>query len=176
MADGGQEYRPSHRDRLVARAITTVAAAVKRGLLPEAETCKCLDCGAQAEQYDHRNYYHPLAVDPVCRRCNLKRGPGFPPIQPGDGFPNKRHTIETIPHAGARWSSVEPDGKAGLKESPVHVAVPDDDYVDDRFYMAITRTFFDFFAYLRRTGKPHEEWSRSWTRYEYFKAHDPWAL
>jgi hypothetical protein len=38
---------------------------------------QCVDCGAQARDYDHRDYNKPLEVDPVCRRCNLRRGPAI---------------------------------------------------------------------------------------------------
>ena len=35
----------------------------------------CVDCGAKATVYDHRDYRRPLDVVPVCHRCNLLRGP-----------------------------------------------------------------------------------------------------
>lgn len=38
----------------------------------------CIDCGKPAQCYDHRNYYYPMRVDPVCQSCNAKRGEGFP--------------------------------------------------------------------------------------------------
>ncbi len=57
-----------------------VAKAIKSGLLPKLEgQIACVDCGQAAQQYDHRDYSRPLAVDPVCRRCNCKRGPGTVP-------------------------------------------------------------------------------------------------
>jgi hypothetical protein len=52
-----------------------VSAAKKRGLLPELDgSIACVDCGAAAVEYDHRDYGRPLDVDPVCRVCNKKRG------------------------------------------------------------------------------------------------------
>jgi hypothetical protein len=54
-----------------------VNKAVKRGELRPAREQKCADCGKQAAHYDHRDYSKPLAVDPVCRSCNRKRGPGL---------------------------------------------------------------------------------------------------
>lgn len=39
---------------------------------------KCTDCDAPASEYDHRNYYKKLDVQPVCRLCNCVRGPGYP--------------------------------------------------------------------------------------------------
>ena len=35
----------------------------------------CIDCGATATCYDHRDYSKPWAVEPVCDRCNKLRGP-----------------------------------------------------------------------------------------------------
>ena len=36
----------------------------------------CVDCGARALIWDHRDYSRPLDVQPVCRQCNIARGPG----------------------------------------------------------------------------------------------------
>ena len=38
----------------------------------------CADCGKRATEMDHRDYNRPRDVDPVCHRCNIKRGPGIP--------------------------------------------------------------------------------------------------
>lgn len=58
-----------------------LTAAVNRGELPRIKTLACVDCGAPARHYDHRDYTQPLAVDPTCHSCNLRRGPGLPPGQ-----------------------------------------------------------------------------------------------
>lgn len=58
----------------------TVAKAKREGLLPSARGLTCVDCSAPAVDYDHRDYNQPLRVEPVCRRCNLKRGPGIPRV------------------------------------------------------------------------------------------------
>ena len=50
--------------------------AVMGGILPKPETLNCVDCGRKAEHWEHRDYLKPLDVDPVCTRCNIKRGPG----------------------------------------------------------------------------------------------------
>lgn len=55
-----------------------VAIARRKGLLPSPKTFTCADCGAPATEYDHRDYNLPLAVDPVCRGCNVRRGPAIP--------------------------------------------------------------------------------------------------
>lgn len=57
------------------KAISEVSKAVKRGELVPATHFVCTDCGAPATEYEHRNYRRPLDVDPVCRSCNIKRGP-----------------------------------------------------------------------------------------------------
>lgn len=59
------------------RAIADVARAVRHGLLPRPATQPCADCSRPAHDYDHRDYLKPLAVVPVCRSCNQKRGPAF---------------------------------------------------------------------------------------------------
>lgn len=57
------------------KAHAAVSKAVSSGRLPRASTLYCVDCGAFAYDYDHRDYDRPLDVVPVCRRCNLMRGP-----------------------------------------------------------------------------------------------------
>jgi Fe-S-cluster-containing dehydrogenase component len=54
-----------------------VARAVKDGKLPSARTKLCVDCGARAQGYDHRDYDEPLRVVPVCHTCNARRGPAI---------------------------------------------------------------------------------------------------
>ncbi len=56
------------------RAHLKVADAVARGRIPPARDLKCIDCGKPAQGYDHRDYSQPLAIEPVCRSCNRRRG------------------------------------------------------------------------------------------------------
>ena len=61
-------YKESLRcSRLITRAV--LAGEMKR-----AKDFVCVDCTRPARCYDHRDYTKPFAVDPVCGRCNLKRG------------------------------------------------------------------------------------------------------
>jgi len=53
--------------------------AVTLGLLPHPAECICVDCGADAECFDHRDYSKPLEVDPVCISCNSSRHRGQMP-------------------------------------------------------------------------------------------------
>lgn len=55
-----------------------VAKAIRSGVLTAPRLFACVDCGGQAIEYDHRDYNEPLKVDPVCRSCNLRRGPAIP--------------------------------------------------------------------------------------------------
>jgi hypothetical protein len=48
--------------------------AIDRRVISRPEHLKCVDCGNDAFHYDHRDYGIPLAVDPVCRKCNALRG------------------------------------------------------------------------------------------------------
>jgi len=59
---------------LQCRAIGAVGWAVKLGKLPKATELTCVDCGKPATQYEHRDYTKPLEIDPVCRKCNHRRG------------------------------------------------------------------------------------------------------
>lgn len=66
------------RERAMTVARGTVAnmvrAAVLRGQLMPASAYWCTDCERPACDYDHRDYTRPFDVDPVCRRCNVRRG------------------------------------------------------------------------------------------------------
>lgn len=55
-------------------ALRLVSRAVRTGQLPPVSPQSCVDCGAVAHVYDHRDYSKPLLVQPVCRSCNRKRG------------------------------------------------------------------------------------------------------
>lgn len=52
-----------------------VYSAVRNGVLPKIKTQICVDCGSAATVYDHRDYLRPLDVEPVCHKCNHRRGP-----------------------------------------------------------------------------------------------------
>ena len=52
--------------------------AIKRGVIPPAKACVCVDCGKPARHYDHRDYNKPLEVEPVCISCNMMRGAAIP--------------------------------------------------------------------------------------------------
>jgi hypothetical protein len=71
---------PKYHEKNVAkrRAHNKVAYAIKRGDLAKLDgSLHCVDCGNPAERYDHREYAKPLSVEPVCHKCNLKRGPAI---------------------------------------------------------------------------------------------------
>jgi ribosomal protein L37AE/L43A len=70
----GTERISYHRDQY--RARYAVLKAVRGGDLENLKdgNVKCVDCGAVASVYDHRDYNKPLDVSPVCHGCNIRRG------------------------------------------------------------------------------------------------------
>src|SRR5262245_11494339 len=89
------------------RCHSRVMSAIEQGKLPRLDgSIPCTDCGAPAECYDHRNYYHALAVDPVCRGCNNRRGPGFPLNPSGNEYINES-AKKLGGSAGHRWGNLE---------------------------------------------------------------------
>ena len=54
-----------------------VLKAVREGRLRPVHECVCVDCGATAQHYDHRDYNKPDTVEPVCRSCNARRPPAI---------------------------------------------------------------------------------------------------
>jgi hypothetical protein len=58
------------------KAIAAVQHAKYMGRLPYLTgAINCVDCADPASKYDHRDYGRPLDVEPVCQKCNHKRGP-----------------------------------------------------------------------------------------------------
>lgn len=76
----GRRNPRQHRSNWLGKdvALASVHAEVRAGNLPHAKTQKCADCGGAACEYEHRDYNKPLDVVPICRRCNLLRGPAIP--------------------------------------------------------------------------------------------------
>ena len=50
---------------------------MRRGLLGPPTLFECADCGKPAFYWEHREYAFPTIVEPVCRACNIKRGPAI---------------------------------------------------------------------------------------------------
>lgn len=51
-----------------------VKKAIQLGFLPRLDGSHlCVDCGAVATQYEHRDYTRVIDVEPVCASCNLRR-------------------------------------------------------------------------------------------------------
>lgn len=66
-----------------AAGMTSRAISAGRLLTFRNAHIKCVDCGNKAYHYEHRSYNHPEIVEPVCRKCNRKRGKAlFDPTQP----------------------------------------------------------------------------------------------
>lgn len=85
-------FRPFNAERWwQSRAHSLVQQAIKKGLLPRLKDggYTCVDCGAEAMEYDHRDYGRPFDVDPVCRSCNKQRGTAIWPSS--DRFEFAKH-------------------------------------------------------------------------------------
>ncbi len=65
------KYRKNNPEKYAAQAI--VNNAIKRGDLPRVSTCDCVDCGVPAVNYHHEDYSKPLEVEPLCKKCHVKR-------------------------------------------------------------------------------------------------------
>ena len=87
LADGGDaSLNPSHEitETKPYKAHQYIKQAIRDGYLPRPTTLTCLDCGAPAQVYDHRDYNKPLDVEPVCHACNVRRGPALPFVHVND--------------------------------------------------------------------------------------------
>ena len=56
--------------QIISRAHARVLYAVRSGRLAHPFSKLCVDCGAPAAEYDHRDYSQPLLVVPVCKILN----------------------------------------------------------------------------------------------------------
>lgn len=76
----GLRVRPSTRPDYLGKqaAQYEIALAIREGRLVHPTSLTCTDCDSPAVEYEHRDYNQPLCVDPICRRCNLRRGPAIP--------------------------------------------------------------------------------------------------
>lgn len=86
-----------------------LSEARKRGWLPNLKShlyfCTRPGCPREAYVYDHRSYFRPLDVWPVCWKCNIEAGhaapgPGWDGVWPEDEppwFPLSKMTKEKLP-------------------------------------------------------------------------------
>lgn len=80
--DSGLEHRSRTAIKAYRKGAATahgiVSSAITAGEIPHPKDCVCADCGAPAAEYDHRDYNAPMAIEPVCRPCNRRRGHAIP--------------------------------------------------------------------------------------------------
>ena len=77
------------------RAHAAIQKAIKTGQLLHPKNFFCIDCGAPAKCYDHRDYNKPLEVDPVCRKCNFHRGLAIP-LDMSKALPKKKQIRQKL--------------------------------------------------------------------------------
>ncbi len=151
-------------------AYDALRAAIECGKVsPITEDTLCADCGAQAKLYDHRDYYKPLDVEPVCTACNNRRGEGFPPVQGeplySNGLPDFRGTkhwdglalIETHDLPDVSGAAIKPS-ETGAKWA---------DFTKPALSDRILWAFDDTNKYVHGI-------SRGVYRSDFFKKHDPY--
>ena len=68
----------SKKQIFYSRAHAMVQKAIGLGLIPKANTLRCVECGKPAYGYEHRDYLNPLEVEPCCRSCDRQRGAAIP--------------------------------------------------------------------------------------------------
>jgi hypothetical protein len=107
-----------------AKAYTKVQWARRKGILPPPSVHVCVDCGAQAAVYDHRDYNKPLDVEPVCVPCNAQRGAALPANnddpevlfeKTGEGYCLSRHGIAAISFDAIDFFPVLPRGPRKIR-------------------------------------------------------------
>lgn len=91
--------------------MAAVFKAKSAGQLQPATSFHCVDCGAVAEHYEHRDYNRPLDVEPTCRSCNYRRGNAKPKSWSFDEFWAYYSSLEVskrIPFARLTRDDFEP--------------------------------------------------------------------
>ena len=146
-------------------AYSAVKDAIAEGRLePLTDESVCVDCGDVATIYEHRNYFYPLLVEPVCRACNNKRGEAYPPAQ---GPPKYSNGFKK-PAGGGGWNYLLTE-TSERKETGIAVRVKGSGAMwepiewDDSLKLA----FEDLRKY--KYSLPRGDW-----RCEFFKQHDPY--
>lgn len=159
----------SERDRLRDTAWKLTKREIREGRMPPPTACKCADCGEPAYCYDHRDYRKPIDVEPVCRACNVRRGPALPAPQKHDNADTKKGADF---NAGKGWSYLDGEGD-GFEPLTAHlngIAASDLDQLAapmDLFQTLEQMAECDARRALR--GGP-----AGTARAEWFKKKDPW--
>lgn len=154
------------RDRLRDAAHKAIRIEIREGRMLPPTSCECVDCGEPAYCYDHRDYTKPLSVQPVCRACNNRRGPGLPLPTATD---NAQYKNGVDWKAGKCWDCAE----AGEGYEPLIarlcVDLPFD--IESEHNRAVTGWTMN----ISRPWAKGERWIYSWAdRADYFKRRDPW--
>ena len=94
-----QSKPPHPAIKLRRRAYRILKIAIANGTIPKIDSdTKCVDCGVPAMVYDHRDYSKPLFVEPVCNRCNNRRGVGEP------RYPTPQDSLNAIVQMRKKWA------------------------------------------------------------------------
>lgn len=129
-------------EKLRIKAGGLTSYAIKKGEIPKLDgKIKCTDCGKPATCYDHRNYYKPLEVEPVCKSCNNKHGAAYP-------FPdNWGKNLNEL------WGGVNGTGEGfGTFSGECHCWL-DEDLIDNHIDYCYLETDKDLITGLRELAK-----------------------
>jgi hypothetical protein len=77
------------------------------GFVIPAPLHKCVDCGRQADDWEHRDYSKPLEVEAVCHGCNLSRGRAFVPDYNPPASPAKSEDWNSPAFAAVRANPID---------------------------------------------------------------------
>lgn len=162
-------FWPSARDKLKSNAHKLLWKTIRAGDMPHPSTLICADCGIQAECYDHRDYAMPLDVDPVCKGCNNRRGPGLPLITKID---ERKHKLD-VSHV-----DIEGDGYSPLEARLVGTTTTEVADADARLTILYTAressAYFANSSLLASIASGYSCRIASEARAQYFKQRDPW--
>lgn len=148
-------------------AYVALNAAIRHGEIPAiSEEMVCVDCGGQAECYEHRDYTKPLDVDIVCKACNNRRGEAYPPLQ-GDPIDWKWKGVIGKGRDGPL--QVKSDKKESLAGTQVKGSGVIWDDLGGPIPLNVILAYQDF-------GKYKYGLSRGDFRAEYFKQHDQYYI
>ena len=155
------------------KAYCAVNLAIYHGDIPAIDSStECVDCGGIATCYDHRNYFYPLTIDPVCKSCDQQRGQGWPPPE-GPAIVDNGVPFQI----GHKWSNLEGGSdkvKVGRKSANLENRTSEYDAVGDALATGTPRHIIT--ALNEMNGNPGRVMSRGDLRAEYFKKHDPYYI
>ncbi len=153
-------------------AYVVLKAAIRRGDVPPIDgEMRCSDCDQAADFYDHRNYFRPLDVDPICKPCNNRRGQGLPHLK---GVSENNNGLD-FQIRGLSFSG-RSDIKVGKKSADVRTRLSESDAVAISRAKGMPQHRVNALNELNSHNYKYTPMARGDLRCEYFKKHDPYYI